>query len=86
MIMIICISVIICIVIISAAICFIIKENNFVKLVKQDNIYTLDYIYSVLTSIKLKYLIDDNKQKIIDCLKHINPDYDENVNEITEES
>lgn len=86
MVMIICISVIVCITIISAAICFIIKNNNDVKLNKQDSIYTLNYVYYVLTTIKLNYLIDDNKQKIIDCLKHINPDYDENIDKITEEN
>lgn len=86
MVMIICISVIVCITIISAAICFIIKNNNFVKLNKQDSVHILNYVYDVLTTIELNYLIHDNKQKIINCLKHINPDYNSDVNKITEEN
>lgn len=79
--LIICLSVCFCIACICIVIYLLKNQENEVKLYDLESAKINDIVYQLLNDINLKYLADDNKNKIVKCLHLLDEDYVELIEE-----
>ena len=79
--LIICLSVCFCIACIYIVIYLLKNQENELKLYDLESAKINDSVYQLLNDINLKYLVDDNKNKIVKCLHLLNEDYVELIEE-----
>lgn len=73
--LIICLSVCFCVFCIYTVIYLIKYQQNELSLYNLESAKINDIVYQLLNDINLKYLVDDNKNKILKCLHLLNEDY-----------